>query len=97
MKESEFQKKFLDKVKELVPGCIALKNDARYIQGIYDWTVQRGSKAAALEIKIAKDANHQPNQDYYINKITEQGGYGRFVYPENQNKVLEELVEYFNN
>lgn len=97
MKESEFQKKFLDKVKKLVPGCTALKNDSSYIQGIYDWTVQRGSKAAALEIKITKDAHHQPNQDYYINKINEQGGFGRFVYPENEKQSLEDIVNFFNN
>ena len=97
MKESTFQKIFLDKVRELVPGCIAMKNDAQYIQGIYDWTIQKGSKAAALEIKKSKDAPHRPNQDYYINKINEQGGFGRFVYPENEKQVLEDIVNFFNN
>jgi hypothetical protein len=96
MKESEFQKKFLDKVKQEIPGCKAIKNDAQYLQGIFDWTVYRGSKFAGLELKKSKTAHHQPNQEYYINDLNDKGGFGRFVYPENQDEVLKEMVEYFN-
>ena len=96
MKESEFQKKFLDKVKQEIPGCIAIKNDAQYLQGIFDWTVYKGPKFAGLELKKSKTAHRQPNQEYYINGLNDKGGFGRFVYPENQDEVLKEMVEYFN-
>ncbi len=31
--ESKFQKELIDEIKRTYPGCIALKNDAGYIQG----------------------------------------------------------------
>ena len=97
MRESEFQKKFIDKIKKAVPGCIALKNDAQYKQGIFDWSVINGPKVACLEIKVEQDAHHQPNQDYYIEQVNSKGGYGRFVYPENEKQILKEVVEFLNN
>ena len=97
MKESEFQKKFLDDVRDIFPDALILKNDSSYKQGIPDWSVIVGQKAALLEIKIEKDAHKQPNQKYYINERNNKGGFGRFVYPENKNEVMVEMIEYFNN
>lgn len=97
MKESEFQKKFTDKVKKTFPGCDVLKNDSAYIQGIPDWSVIYEGKHAYLEIKKDKKAKHQPNQDYYINKANSSNGFGRFVYPENENEVITDMIKYFNN
>ena len=62
-KESQFQKKLIDKVKERFPGCIVLKNDPNYIQGIPDLMILHNDKGAALECKKTKSASHQPNQD----------------------------------
>lgn len=97
MRESEFQKNFISKVKVIFPDCTVLKNDARYLQGVPDWSVFYKDKYALLEIKAAKNAHHQPNQDYYISKCNDNGGFARFVYPENEVNVLTEMRLYFNN
>ena len=64
--ESKFQKAFIDKVKERYPGSIALKNDNSYIQGFPDWTILYEDKWAVLEMKRARGAEKQPNQEYYV-------------------------------
>ncbi len=91
-KESKFQKGLIDKIKERLPGCVIMKNDANYIQGIPDLTILHGDKWAMLEVKKSENASHQPNQDYYINKMKEMS-YASFVYPENEEEVLNELEQ----
>lgn len=96
MKESEYQKKVIDKIKSYLPGkCIALKNDANYIQGIPDWTILYENKWASLEIKKDVNARHQPNQDYYVD-IMNQMSFSAFIYPENEDEVLTQLFLYFS-
>lgn len=89
--EKDFQKIFIKRVKELKPGCIALKNDANYIQGFPDWTIIDGDKVYIFEAKAYKVASRQPNQEYYIDYINDHGGFARFVYPENMEEVLDEI------
>ena len=66
MKESKFQSKLIKELKIEFPGCIVLKNDANYIQGIPDLLILYKNYWAALECKKSEKASHQPNQDYYI-------------------------------
>lgn len=96
MREADYQKKVIDKIKARYPNCDILKNNSAYIQGIPDWSVIQGHKHAYLEIKIEKNAKKQPNQEYYIKKANNSGGFGRFVYPENENEVLNDLYNYFD-
>ena len=91
-RESKFQSELIKELYELFPGCIVLKNDANYIQGIPDLTILHGDKWAMLEVKKSENASHQPNQDYYINKMKEMS-YASFVYPENEEEVLNELEQ----
>lgn len=96
MLESKFQHDFITEVKKIFGDSVmVLKNDPNYIQGIPDFTILCGCKAALLEFKRTKDARHQPNQDYYINKANQNGGYATFVYPENKQQVLSDLYKYF--
>ncbi len=37
--ENKFQADLIKELKQLFPGCIILKNDANYIQGIPDLTI----------------------------------------------------------
>lgn len=93
--ENRFQRdEVISKIKELVPGCIVMKNDPTYIQGIPDLTVMKGGRCALLEVKKSARASHRPNQDYYIKLIREQGGYASFVYPENLEAVLNEAKQF---
>jgi hypothetical protein len=93
-KESEFQKKLKDRLKEQFPGCMVLKNDPNQIQGVPDLTVLYEDKWAALEVKRSQGASHRPNQNYYIDKMSKMS-YASFVSPENVDEVFKELEEVF--
>ena len=94
MAESKFQKKFLDKVRILYPGCIIMKNDSGYIQGIPDWTILYKKRWALLEMKDYEGAPVRPNQPYYVDKANDMS-YSSFVYPENEDQVLDDLSKVF--
>lgn len=94
--ESEFQKQFMDKVRALFPGCIIMKNDSGYLQGVPDWTILYNGHWATLEMKKSRSAAHQPNQDYYVDKLDGMS-FARFVYPENEDEVLNDLYQTFNS
>ena len=91
-KESAFQKGLINDLKKRFPGCMVLKNDPNYIQGIPDLLVLYEGRWAALECKKAKQASHQPNQDYYVERMNEMS-FSRFVYPENKEIILDELQQ----
>lgn len=95
-KEGDFQADLIDSLKERFPGCIVVKNDARYLQGVPDLTILYNDKWATLEDKREKNAHHQPNQDYYVEKMNNMS-FSRFVYPENVEEVLDELEQSFKN
>ena len=95
MKESNFQKQLITDLKKTFPGCIVLKNDANYIQGIPDLTVLYKDRWALLECKNGPNSKHQTNQDYYISKGKEMS-YASFVNPENKESVLLDLKKKFN-
>ena len=94
MLESKFQSKLIKEIKDMFPGCIVMKNDATYIQGIPDLLVLYENRWASLEIKKNAKASHRPNQDYYVEKMDGMS-FSRFVYPENKDEVLDELHLYF--
>ena len=92
--ESDIQKEVMDEIRNRYPGCVILKNDSGYIQGIPDWTILYKDKWAVLEAKRRKNAVHQPNQDYYVDKLNDMS-YSSFVYPENKEEVLDQLSKVF--
>lgn len=92
--ESKFQKDLIDEIESLYPGCIVMKNDSSYIQGIPDWTILYKDKWALLEAKKEKNAKKQPNQPYYVEQLNSMS-FARFVYPENKDEVLRELAQFF--
>ena len=96
MLENKFQAKLIKELKDLFPGCIVMKNDASYIQGIPDLVILYNNHWASLEVKKSARASHQPNQDYYVEKM-EKMSFSRFIYPENKDEVLDELCLYFTN
>lgn len=96
MNENKFQANLIKELKETFPGCIVMKNDAGYIQGIPDLLVLYNSHWASLEVKKSANASHRPNQEYYVDKM-EKMAFSRFIYPENKNEVLDELYLYFNS
>ncbi len=92
--EKIFQSELIKELRELFPGCIILKNDPTYIQGIPDLLILFEDKWAALEVKKSITASHRPNQEFYVNKMGRMS-YANFIYPENKEVVLNELQETF--
>lgn len=93
--ERDFQKDLMDEIRERYPGCMIMKNDSGYIQGIPDWTILYKDKWAVLEAKKSKTAKKQPNQPYYVEELDKMS-FARFVYPENKDEVLSELHKLFS-
>ena len=93
-KEREYQSDLIGRIKRRFPDCKVLKNDSGYTQGIPDLSVFWKSHWAYLEVKESKDAKHQPNQDYYIDWARENS-FGSFIYPENEEDVLNDMERSF--
>lgn len=96
MLENKFQASLIKELKARLPGCIVLKNDPTYLQGIPDLTVFYKDRWATLEVKKDAKAKHQPNQDYYVNKMNEMS-HSAFIFPENKDQVIDELIKKFNS
>ena len=94
MVERDFQANLIKKIKERFDGCIVLKNDPEYIQGIPDLLILHNDKWAALECKKSAKAKRRPNQDYYVSKMDDMS-FACFVSPENEEEVLNELQHAF--
>ena len=90
--ERDFQAKLIKEIKQIFRGCIVMKNDSSYIQGIPDLIILYRDKWAALEVKKSATAHHQPNQEYYV-ELMDEMSYASFVYPENKEEVLYELQQ----
>ena len=83
MLESKFQSELIKELKSIFPGCIVMKNDSSYIQGIPDLLVLYSDKWATLECKKTLNSSHQPNQDYYVGLMNDMS-FSRFICPENK-------------
>lgn len=96
MRENKFQGELIKEIKKLFPGCMVLKNDPNYIQGIPDLLILYGKKWATLECKKSADAPIRPNQAYYVKRMNKMS-FSRFIFPENKEGVLRELQSAFKS
>lgn len=94
MLESKFQADLIKDIKKMFPGCVVMKNDSSYIQGIPDLLVLYNDRWASLECKKSEGARKQPNQEYYVEKLDNMS-FSRFIFPENKEEVLRELQSAF--
>lgn len=92
MRENTYQARLIKRIKKRFPGCMVLKNDTDYIQGIPDLLVLVEDKWAALEVKADRNAPNQPNQEYYICEM-DQMSFAAFICPENEREVLDDLQQ----
>lgn len=92
--ERDFQAGLIKDIKKMLPGCIVLKNDSSYMQGIPDLLVLYKNKWASLEVKINSRAKKQPNQEYYVEQMDKMS-FSRFICPENKEEILNELYKTF--
>lgn len=96
MLESKFQSNLIKEIKDRFPGCVVLKNDSSYLQGIPDLSIFYREHWAMLEVKQSANANHRPNQDYYVNQLNGMS-FAKFIYPENKEEVMHELSDFFSS
>lgn len=90
MLESKYQAGLIIELKDRFPGCVVLKNDSDYQQGIPDLLVLFRDKWAMLEVKARASQAHEPNQDYYI-ELFDEMSFGAFINPSNEDEVLDAL------
>lgn len=94
MRENAYQAELIRRLREVFPGCMILKNDTDYIQGIPDLLVLYGTRWAALEVKASAGSRNQPNQEYYVDLMDEMS-FAAFIYPENEEEILYALQQAF--
>lgn len=92
--ERDFQSGLIKELKTIFPGCIVMKTDPTYIQGLPDLLILHNDKWASLEVKKNAKAKKQPNQEYYVGRMNEMS-YSSFISPENKEDVLSELRKTF--
>lgn len=90
MLERNYQAHLIAKLKKMMSGCVVLKNDTTYLQGMPDLLILYRDRWAALEVKASATAHHQPNQDYYVDMLDHMS-YAAFIFPENEEEVLSEV------
>lgn len=94
MRESAYQAQLIIELRHRFPGCIVLKNDPNYMQGIPDLSIFYEDKWAMLEVKASKDTANRPNQAYHID-VLDRLSFAAFIYPENEEEVLDALQQTF--
>ena len=92
--ESGFQDHLRKRLKTMFPGCMIFKMEQ--MQGIPDLIILYNKHWATLECKRSVSAHRQPNQEYYVDIMNEMS-FSRFIYPENEEEVLYELQQSFED
>jgi hypothetical protein len=90
MRENAYQQHLIKKLNMMFPGCVVMKNDSSYRQGFPDLTIFFEDRWAVLEIKASRSAMIQPNQFYYVDRLDKMS-FAAFIYPENEEEVLDAL------
>ena len=89
-REAAYQRHIIQRLYDEFPECVVLINDSLNTPGVPDLLVLYKTKWAALEVKISARARIGPNQSYYVNLMNTMS-YARFIYPENENEVFDDL------
>lgn len=90
--EGRFKRRIKKRIREYLPGCFMHEMKAGK-QGIPDTLIIFRKRWALLEFKESENAHHRPNQDYYVALFNDLG-FSRFVYPENEIEVMNDLIKY---
>lgn len=94
MLERTYQTQLIKVLRKRFPGCVILKNDTDYMQGVPDLLLLWHDKWAMLEVKGHCDAPNQPNQQYYVEMLNEMS-FAAFISPETEEEVLNALQQAF--
>ena len=92
--ERDFQAGLIKEIKKRFDGCLVMKTDPTYIQGLPDLLILFKDKWASLEVKRSLKASKRPNQEYYVDMMNKMS-FSRFICPENKEEILNELQQTF--
>jgi len=95
MRESQYQAKLIDELERRFPGCVILKNDAEYVNGIPDLLILHGNQWAMLEVKASPTSKIQPLQPYWVERL-DRMSFAAFIDPSNEEDVLRGLEQAFS-
>jgi hypothetical protein len=96
MTENKYQAMIIKQLEDMFPGCLVVKLDTSYRQGLPDLLILWQRFWAVLEVKPKKEALSQPNQEYYIEQLNEMS-FAAYIYPENEVEVLSALQQAFKS
>jgi hypothetical protein len=91
-RESAYRLDLCKRIEKLLPDCVILRLPPDQYQGIPDLLILFEDKWASLEVKMAKDSDKQPNQDFYV-ELFNNMSFASFIYPDIEEQVLQDLVE----
>ena len=92
--EKDLESEFMKEMGERMPGCMLLKGNSAMRQGIPDRLFLHGPHWAALEFKKDSRSEHQPSQDWYVERLNDMS-YAAIVTPDNYHEVIDEIQSAF--
>lgn len=95
MLENRYQAELIKRLRIRFPDCVILKNDSAYMPGVPDLILLWHDRWAMLEVKKSSTARERPNQRYYVEQLDEMS-FAAFIYPENEEEVLDEIQRAFS-
>lgn len=95
-RENAYQPGLIERIELRWPGCMVIKLDSGYMQGIPDLLILFGRRWAILEVKKSAKADAEPNQPYYVDLFNKMS-FSAFIYPENEVEVLDALGRSFEH
>lgn len=90
MRETQYQRDLIKRIRKLIPGCEIMRNDPRQLQGVPDILILYNRTWAMLEVKLDDGSPVQPNQQHYVAKFGAMS-YASFINPDNEREVLYDL------
>jgi hypothetical protein len=91
VRESQYQARLINRIKDMFPGCIILKNDTDYMPGVPDLIILFEDKWAMLEVKREGNiVRMRPNQQYYVDMLNTMS-FASFISADNEEDVLYDL------
>lgn len=90
MLESKFQSHLIERLNDMFPGALVIKQDTGLRGGLPDLLILFNDRWAMLEVKRSADAREQPNQRYWVDYFNNMS-FAAFIFPENEEDVLHDL------